>query len=934
MTEMGKGANIQDNDAVDVGVLLGLFESVVSLGDSERERYLETSNLDAPTLQQLKRMLSISDRSYTVFDSEEFNFDSFSEWHPEEWVGRKLGEFAIEALIHSNHFSAVYTAREESDISRPVVIKMLRADAPEGFKDRFKLEQNTLARLNHPSIVTIYQVGVSSGDNPFIVMEYIVGRTLLDHCDAEQLSLEARLELFIKVCDAISFAHQSGVIHRDIKPANVMVRRLDSDDIPIVIDFGLSGPAVESFESGGQTIVGTPEFMSPEQMSSNLASDARSDVYSLGMLFFTLLVGKKPLDREHFLPLDNSEKIEFLENFSDLSLISYFENMPPETKHKVAMGYDMDAQGLRRKLKPELDWIFARATNINPAERYSSVLTLAWDVRRFLQGQVVRAKTVSTSYKIKKFVLRNKLSSACLIAAIVGAISFIVNLELKNSEISRQIALKEEQRVIAEHERDLSNQTLELFERIFGMLDPIDRLETTERKLEKVLESAVREAFEDSSLDPVVRDKVVVLLASIYKGAEEFDTVIDLTNRLIIENKTQDPDMLIKATLLRAEAHQMKGKANEAKEDLSSLLTQHEPSELPIEYSIPLLKILSSAAMGLNDYKLGVESLQESVQILRLAEPTRKNQFLLAEILQIFGSHYNLGEDFAKAKPLLQESVDLYSRLLPKDHGLLLEAEMTLEAASYGNEQQAALSGMEDAFAELVSNLGSDSPRIFIERNRLIHKNMQLNKLQRARELSREQLSIANTTIDPGDFRNIYFLVDDASVSLLMNDAAAAREAILRSIAIRERHFPDDENLELVTKMALGRLELAEGNWNEAVAILSDLYSERIRIHGKQDVMTGNAGLALCRALVGHGDFYQAKSVGLDSIDSYGTLLPDNDWRILGINACAAFASYRLAPNIQTAEIASKKINEVVNNKKVPPFVSNEFQQWLAVIEQ
>ena len=931
----------QENEDVDVAVLLAIFESVVSLGQSEREKFLETSNLDTPTLQQLRKMLSISDHSYSVFDSEEFNFDSLSDWYPEEWVGRKLGKFAIEALIHSNHFSAVYTAREESDISRPVVIKMLRADAPEGFKDRFKLEQNTLAKLNHPSIVTIYQVGESSGGNPFIVMEYIIGRTLLDHCNGEQLSLEARLELFIKVCDAISFAHQSGVIHRDIKPANVMVRHLESEDIPIVIDFGLSGPALESSESSGQTIVGTPEFMSPEQMSSNLASDARSDVYSLGMLFFTLLVGKKPFDREQFLPLDNSGKIEFIENFSDPSLTSYFENLAPEIKHKIAMGFGLDAKGLGRKLKPELDWMFARATRINPTERYSSVQSFALDVQRFLLGKVVQAESVGPAYKIRKFILRNKLMSASLLAALVGALSFVVNLEMKNNEISRQIALKEEQRVIAEeqrkvaeNERDLSNQTLELVERIFGVLNPLDRLEEADRTLEKVLRSAVRETMADTDLDPIVKGKVLLLLASIYNGAEEFDTVLDLTNRLIEETKPQDRDVLVKATLLRANSHQMKGNAEQAKKDLVDLLDRHEANSLPAELAIQVLRTLSIIAMRLEDTELRMDSLQRSVQILRTAEPNRENQFLLADVLAILGSEYNYGGNYAKAKPILQEALDAYSKLLPEDHRLVLETDMELQRALFRSGDQEALSRMEDAFEKQVSNLGTDSPRLLRERNQLIQYNILVNNKQRASELSREAVRVASSILDDGDFRYIHILARDAEVALLRNDLSGARQTIQRAISLAEQHLPGNKEVELATKMPLGRIELAEQNWNQAVSTLRYVHNERLRIHGQSNVLTGNAGLYLCQALVGQGEYAQAKSAGLDSVDSYIGLLPKHDWSILAAGACVAFASYNMDADPQTTKLAKERNDLVLNNKNAPDFVTNEVKRWQARLEQ
>ena len=299
----------------------------------------------------------------------------------------------------------VFLANQTGDIKVQVALKVLRTAAlDERAIARFEAECQALMRMGHVGIAKVFDAGFSEDGRPFIVIEYIHGQTLGEHLTAHTLTIKERLNLFVKICNAVQHAHIKGIVHRDLKPGNVLIA--ESDARPMLIDFGIARAVDRSSEldllfTQHAEVLGTPSYMSPEQTLGGSADlDVRSDVYSLGTLLYETLTGAPPLTPD---------------SIAGLSLEQTFRAIREEDPARPS--------GSDSSISSDLDSITLKALSKEPERRYQSVADFAEDIDRFLTSKPVAATPPTASYRLRKFVRRNRAMVAGSCIAIISLIA-------------------------------------------------------------------------------------------------------------------------------------------------------------------------------------------------------------------------------------------------------------------------------------------------------------------------------------------------------------------------------------------------------------------------------------------------------------------------------------------------------------------------------
>src|SRR6266571_3169719 len=308
----------------------------------------------------------------------------------------------------------VFMAEQTEPVKRKVALKVIKAgmDSRQVIA-RFEAERQALAMMDHVNIARVFDGGATENGRPYFVMELVHGVPITKYCDDNHLTPRERLELFVPVCQAIQHAHQKGIIHRDIKPSNVMVTLYDGKPVPKVIDFGVAKATEQKltertlFTQYG-TMVGTPEYMSPEQAEmSALGVDTRSDIYSLGVLLYELLTGSTPLTHKRMKEAAYAEILRMIK-----------EEEPPkpstrlsdsgEALASISAQRHMEPAKLTKLVKGELDWIVMKCLAKDRNRRYETANGFAADVQRYLADEPVQACPPSVGYRLRKFARRNK----------------------------------------------------------------------------------------------------------------------------------------------------------------------------------------------------------------------------------------------------------------------------------------------------------------------------------------------------------------------------------------------------------------------------------------------------------------------------------------------------------------------------------------------
>jgi eukaryotic-like serine/threonine-protein kinase len=369
-----------------------------------------------------------------------------------EKPGDRIGRFKLLEKIGEGGCGVVYMAEQEEPVRRRVALKVIKPGMDtRSVIARFEAERQALALMDHPNIAKVFDGGATPTGRPYFVMELVRGVRITEFCDEARLSTEARLRLFIEVCQAIQHAHQKGIIHRDLKPSNILVTVNDGVAVPKVIDFGIAKATGQRLTDKTlftqfHSFIGTPAYTSPEQAEmSSVDIDTRSDIYSLGVLLYELLTSRTPFDGE-----------ELLRSGLDEMRRTIRETEPPkpstrltqalvaaEVTRRISGGTEDAAlsrrlQELLHQLKGDLDWIVMKCLEKDRARRYDSAHGIAADIQRHLDHEPITARPPSGMYLLQKLAQRNRgalVTAGVVLAALLVA---VVSLASSNARIRHE----------------------------------------------------------------------------------------------------------------------------------------------------------------------------------------------------------------------------------------------------------------------------------------------------------------------------------------------------------------------------------------------------------------------------------------------------------------------------------------------------------------
>ena len=422
----------------------------------------------------------------------------------------------------------VYSAEQEEPLKRRVALKLIKSGRGAGdVLSRFELERQALAVMSHPSIAKVFDAGVAPDGRPYFAMELVEGVRIDRYADERGLTTRERLALIPRVCDAISHAHQKGVVHRDLKPSNVLVAEEDGSHHPRIIDFGIakaatgSGLRREDATQFGHAL-GTLAYMSPEQATSAVDVDTRSDVYSIGVLLYELLAGVVPVD-----PGDVGAAAFFVSllqpDHTPPTMSRRLGSLDAERASAVAEARQTDIDDLRGRLAGDPQWIVGKALQKDRELRYQTAGELAADIRRLLADRPVHAHPPSQVYRLRKFVRRNRTGAILATGLAVSLVAFAASMSIQ----SRRLAVERDRVAV---EARTAQRVSDFLTQLFTAPDP-SQAQGREVTALEMLERGTERIHGELADEPTVQGRLLNVMGDVYMGLGLFED----SERLLLE---------------------------------------------------------------------------------------------------------------------------------------------------------------------------------------------------------------------------------------------------------------------------------------------------------------------------------------------------------------------------------------------------------------
>jgi eukaryotic-like serine/threonine-protein kinase len=667
-----------------------LFHDAADLPKSEQRAFLESAcGSDDILLADVLALLEEDARSSSLLDRDVAHVADqiLNDKSPQPAAFQEFGHYKIKHVLGEGGMGVVYLA-ERKDLHSLVAIKLLRdAWLSPARRERFAVEQRTLAQLNHPCIARLYDAGILADGTPWFVMEYVDGLSLIEYCRQRNCSIDQRLCLFHAVCEAVLYAHQNAVIHRDLKPSNILVK---NDGSVRLLDFGIAKQIDGADASADQTRTAlrlmTPAYASPEQIRGERVG-IQTDVYSLGVILYELLAERLPFDLSSKTPAEAE------------TLIAQTEPQKPS-----ARGKENTERQTSSTAWADLDVICLTAMHKDPQRRYRSVEALIRDVDHYLSGEPLEARPDTFRYRMGKFVKRNRraVTAATLAFAAVVAlvIFFLVRLTRERDNADRQTAIADSINRFLSNDLLARSNPLQSGKASETLLDAvvqasanIDRQFQREPQVAARLHQTIARSLDSRTDYPVARteyDRASALFNQI-DGPLSQDAIITQLQRASMEARTYEAGSLPVAKKILAEQEALLAKISNPRADLD----------------VWLLSARGMIALIGNDAKSAVvnfQAAQDAAQKL----PSFDQRTVLDLKQRLVFAYIRFG-DPSKAEQLARELIAEYSSVAGADSPNVLRVRLNLTQALMNQSKFAeAVQEANKIYPSFVAMLGED----------------------------------------------------------------------------------------------------------------------------------------------------------------------------------------------------------------------------------
>jgi eukaryotic-like serine/threonine-protein kinase len=854
-----------------------------------------------------------------------------------------IGPYRLINMLGAGGMGEVWRAEQTEPIHRTVALKLIKAGMDtRAVVARFDSERQALALMEHSNIAKVFDAGATPEGRPYFVMEYVHGVPITDFCDRHRLTIKQRLGLFMQVCEGVQHAHQKAIIHRDLKPSNVLVEEVDGKPVPKIIDFGLAkamGPQLTEmtlFTEAG-AMLGTPDYMSPEQADRNERNiDTRTDVYSLGVILYELLVGELPIG-SHELRAAGIEAM--------LQKIREQEPLPPSSKLKSlansskisAERCQEEPESLERHLRGDLDWITIRALEKDRSRRYGSASDLAADLERYLQDQPVSAGPPSASYRAGKFIRRHRFGVIVAASAVMLLIAFAAIMTVQNRRIVR--------------ERDRAGRIADFMTQMFAVSDPSEALGNA-ITARTILDKASNQIRAGLARDPEVQSDLMFTMGRTYAGLGLYPTAEILSSAALDSRRRMfgpDGRKTLQSMVQLAGIYDREGREQEAEKlinqaiaDSRRVLGADDPVTLD---AMDRLGVILQRTSRFNEAeklqrdlveratrRLGPEdgqtlratvSLADSLSLLgRYAEAESiyrsalqtEQRVLGPEHPQTLGTMHNLANRiqeqgrYAEAARLYQQTLAIEQHVLGPEHPDTADTMTAMANTFYyqGNSAEAE-KWYREALATLQKSLGPDNPSTTRSLEGLANVLSGNGQYAEAEKLDRQVLDIRQRTLGPDHTDTLLTEYNIGDILYQEGNLVEAEQIIRKAFAAQSRTLGAENVDTLASKSELARIFIRQGKYPEAEEMARQAFDAQLRILGPQHLDTLNSLQFLTTAMVYNHRYQDASKLFEDVIEKLDKSQAENLANAWYNFACVAAAAH-------DRDAAVEHLREAVNH--------------------